>query len=206
MAVGASLRRLKDETADLHLRAEQHVRILDADATRADYGRYLRAMWGFHAPVEEMFGVAESLARVGFEASMRRRAPLLAQDLAALGDAGPWPRCENRPAGATLPHLLGIAYVLEGSTLGGRFILAKLPPALAPLRDHATAFLTGYGAETGVRWRAFAAIAERELARDAACDAAVCGARDTFRTLIDWLAQHERFDAQRGMRHLKEAS
>lgn len=202
----SALRRLKDETADLHLLAEQHVRILDADATRADYERYLRAMWGFHAPVEEMFVVSQPLAATGFDPHERRRAQLLARDLAALGDAGPWARCVTLPAATTLAHVLGIAYVLEGSTLGGRFILAKLPPGLAAVRGMATAFLTGYGAETGARWRAFAAITERELADDESCAAAVAGARDTFRTLVAWLAQHETFDATRGMPHLKEAS
>ena len=200
------MRRLKDGTTDLHLLAEQHVRILDADATRDDYERYLRAMWGFHAPIEEMFAVSESLGAVGFEPRLRCRAHLLARDLVALGNHGPWPRCAVLPTAPTLPGLLGVAYVLEGSTLGGRYILAKLPPALAPLRGETTAFLTGYGAETGARWRGFAAIAERELASDVACDAAVSAARETFRTLTTWLAQHDTFDARRGMPHLKEAS
>jgi heme oxygenase len=85
--------------------------------------------------------------------------------------------------------------VLEGSTLGGRYILAKLPPALAPLRGRATAFLEGYGAETGARWRAFGEIALRAIGSaadvDAAEDEAVAGACETFARLIDWLALHE---------------
>lgn len=201
-----SLRRLKDETSDLHLRAEQYVRILDPDATVVDYARYLRAMWGYHTPLEETFVVTPALTAIGFVPELRRRAHLLAQDLIALDDPGPWSRCTVLPSAPSLPHLLGVAYVLEGSTLGGRYILAKLPPSLAPLRGRATAFLTGYGADTGPRWRAFVAIAERFLDTPGACDAAVVAARDTFSRLIDWLAQHEAHDESRGLPHLREAS
>lgn len=206
MSGSLALKRLRDETSDLHLRAEQYVRILDGDATISDYARYLKAMWGYHAPLEEMFAVTPALTALGFEPELRRRAHLLAQDLVALDDPGPWPRCTLLPAAPSLPHLLGIAYVLEGSTLGGRYILAKLPPNLAPLRGRATAFLTGYGIDTGARWRAYSAIVERLLDSPVAYDAAVVAARDTFARLIDWLANHESRDERRGLPHLREAS
>jgi len=200
-----SLRRLKEETTQLHLLAEQHVRVLDRDASVTDYERYLRVMWGFHAPVEEIFAVTAALASIGFEPEARVRAPLLARDLAALGSHGPWSRCADLPAMSSLPQALGVAYVLEGSTLGGRYILAKLPPPLAALAGRATAYLTGYGEQTGPRWRAFAALAEEHLAPAGACDAAVTAARDTFVKLTRWLAHHEARDARRGMPHLREA-
>lgn len=206
MAGSLALKRLKDETSDLHLRAEQYVRILDGDATIVDYARYLRAMWGYHTPLEEMFVVTPALTALGFDPELRRRAHLLAQDLIAIDDPGPWARCTVLPSAPSIPHMLGIAYVLEGSTLGGRYILAKLPPALAPLRGRATAFLTGYGTDTGSRWRSFSAIVERLLDSPGACDAAVAAARETFARMVDWLACHERRDDRRGLSHLREAS
>lgn len=199
------LRRLKEETSDLHALAERYVRILDVDASREDYVRYLRAMLGYHAPIEEMFAVAPALVETGFATDIRRRAHLLEGDLAALDVTGPFQRCEALPDASSLPALLGCAYVLEGSTLGGRYILTKLPPALAELRGVATNFLTGYGPDTGARWREFAAIVERELRSDSDIDAAVAGARATFARLVDWLALHEAPDARRGMRY-REAS
>ncbi|XWX15711.1 hypothetical protein ACN3NA_33530 [Nannocystis pusilla] len=71
-------------------------------------------------------------------------------------------------------------------------MLAKLPPPLVRLRGQATAFLAGYGPETGSRWRAFAAIVARELTARAAEDEAVAGARETFVRLIEWLAPRTR--------------
>jgi heme oxygenase len=188
---------LKEETADLHALAEQFVRILDADARIPDYARYLRAMFGYHLPIEETFAANLDLARLGFEAACRRKSHLLERDLEALGEARPFARCAAVPALRSLGHSIGAAYVIEGSTLGGRYILSRLPGELAAVRGRATSFLEGYGAETGARWRTFGAVVEVALADRAAEDAAVAGARATFSTLIDWLAMFEARDERR---------
>jgi heme oxygenase len=188
----STLRRLRSDTAALHALAEQHVRILDEDASPADYQRYLAVMHAFHAPLELQFAAHAGLARAGFGASLRQKRTLIERDLAALGDRRTaWPACPRLPEVGPLPRAVGAAYVLEGSTLGGRYILAKLPPALALLRGRATAFLEGYGAATGGRWRAFGEVVERAITSPAAEDEAVLGARETFARLIDWLALHE---------------
>lgn len=197
MVPGHPLRALKERTRDLHLRAEEYVRILDDDATRDDYARYLHAMHGFHAPLEDAFAADAQLAEVGFAAPERRKQAMLRQDLAALGDHDDPVRCPSLPSTRTLARRLGVAYVLEGSTLGGKFILARLPAALAPLHGTATRFLEGYGAATGARWRELGAIVERCLTSETAEAEAVAGARETFTTLIDWLGRFERPDTRR---------
>lgn len=156
------LRALKDGTAALHRRAEAYVRILDRDATVEDYARYLRAMHGFHAPIEAALAGCAALEAAGFAAALRRKAPLLAKDLQRVDPCGSAPACCSAlPASDSVARRIGIAYVIEGSTLGGKYILAHLPQALAPLRGTATAFLEGYGADTGDRWRGFGEIAAR---------------------------------------------
>lgn len=192
---------MKDSTHALHLRAEQYVRILDHDATVIDYARYLRAMYGFHAPIEAALAGDPALEAAGFAATQRRKSPLLARDLHWIDpcDSVP-PCCAALPASDSVARRIGIAYVIEGSTLGGKYILAHLPPRLAALRGTATAFLEGYGAQTGARWRGFGEIAERLLAADPAPDAeseAITAAHDTFERLIAWLAQFEHPDARR---------
>lgn len=183
-----SLVRLRAATSDLHVEAEHYVRILDADATVGDYRRYLRAFHGYHAPIEDAL---VPLDAIGFESASRRRAHLAALDLAAL-DAAPAAPCDRVARAPTIAGLIGIAYVIEGSTLGGRFVLAKLPPPLAALRGRATRFLAGHGDATGARWRAFGKIVEDTLGTTAALDEAIAGARETFATLVAWLARHER--------------
>lgn len=189
---GEPLRRFKDETRDLHELAETHVRILDADATVADYRDYLRAMYGFHAPIEEIFAGDVTLDAEGFTAPLRRKAPLLLADLRSLGDHRPPAWCTALPDASSLARRLGIAYVLEGSTLGGRYILSHMPAALAGVP---TAFLEGYGPATGSHWKRFAAIAERLLAARGTADEAIAGARETFERLVAWLARHARYEA-----------
>lgn len=180
------------------MRAEHYVRILDADATIDDYARYLAAMLGFHAPLEDLFAADAALEAVGFAAPSRRKSHLLVQDLHRIAPyAAPAPRCSALPAATTLAGRIGVAYVIEGSTLGGKFVLTRLPPMLAQLRGTATAFLEGYGAATGPRWRSFGAIVDRVVATTETEVDAIAGARDTFARLIAWLARFERPDARR---------
>lgn len=195
------LRALKDETLELHARAEHYVRILDRDATVEDYARYLVAMLGFHAPIEALLAGDRELSAAGFQANLRRKAHLIAHDLRAVAPSGiATPRCSALPISATAAQRIGIAYVIEGSTLGGKFVVSRLPPALVGLRGAATAFLDGYGTATGERWRAFGGVVDRVVTSPEAERDAITGARATFERLIDWLARFERPDARRAMR------
>jgi heme oxygenase len=64
------------------------------------------------------------------------------------------------PSPASPSEALGLFYVLEGSTLGGRLILRELARRGVDLAD--LTFLDPYGTETGARWRSFLAVLERE--------------------------------------------
>ena len=69
-------------------------------------------------------------------------------------------------------------YVLEGSTLGGRFITGAL--AARGVTDPDLAFLDPYRDQTGVRWRGFLAVLVREV-RDNGLIAEACrGAMRAF--------------------------
>lgn len=130
------LHALKDATRTLHRRAEQHVRILDPDASIDDHARYLRAMYGFHAPTEQALAADTAPEAAGFAAAQRRKNPWLIQDLRRLDPCSPDPPCcDALPPDGSVVRRIGIPYVIEGSTLGGKCVLAHLPPALAPPGD-----------------------------------------------------------------------
>lgn len=206
MAAHLALRALKDGTRDLHARAELHVRILDEDAGIADYARYLIAMRDFHAAIETRFAADRALAAAGYDCESRRKSQLITQDLRKLEMDAPCAHATPElPRHGSVARELGVAYVLEGATLGGKYILTHLPPQLAALRGQATAFLDGYGALTGARWREFCSIVERVVTDDLQADA-IAAARDTFACLIAWLARFESADPRRGMAGLREAS
>jgi heme oxygenase (biliverdin-IX-beta and delta-forming) len=186
--VDGVLRRLKHETSDLHHEAERHVRILDDDATEATYVRYLGRMLGFHGPMEDAFALHGALVAAGFEPESRRKSHLLRADLAALAfDAALVPACRDLPEIESLARAVGAAYVIEGSTLGGSFIIARMRARLGHLVGLASAFLEGYREATGPRWRQFATVVEAAITDDHAADAAVDAARATFTALTSWL-------------------
>jgi heme oxygenase len=186
------LRQLKEGTHALHLEAEHRVHILEPAATRDTYRHYLRKMFGFHAPLEEALAANAALQAAGFASEQRRKAPLLVQDLRALGEPGGpsgWPRCTRLPDVATVPRALGCAYVLEGSTLGGQYLLRHLGSGLAALRGEATAFLECYGPRTGGMWKDFAAVLGQGVQTPMEEQEAVEAARDTFACMAAWLDQ-----------------
>lgn len=195
-----ALRRLKVATDDLHREAERHVRILDANATVATYVRYLSRMLGFHAPLER--GFAAALDPHGFASESRSKRQWLAEDLRALGrDPATVDECATVPDLHHTAYALGAAYVIEGSTLGGRFILSKLGGQLSSVIGIATRFLEGYQRETGTMWRQFGEVVDRVVIDERTSAASIMGARATFERLIIWLdepALDPPFPARRG--------
>lgn len=79
---------------------------------------------------------------------------------------------------------LGVAYVLEGKTLGARFLLAEAVRRLGLDAERGAAFFAGYGTETGAMWRSFRAALEEWSARHGRRAAIVHGAEATFEAFI----------------------
>ncbi|HEX4453243.1 MAG TPA: biliverdin-producing heme oxygenase [Kofleriaceae bacterium] len=177
------VRRLRAATLDLHAAAERHVRILDDDATIATYVRFLDRMHGVHVATEAAFADHAELAIAGFDAAARCKSALIRADLAQLHAVPNESRCVI-PDVRGIARGLGAAYVIEGSTLGGAFVRSRLR-----LRDVPTAFLAGYGKETGPMWKRFVAVLDQARV-DA--DHAIAAARAMFRSLIDWLDEPAR--------------
>ncbi len=163
---------MRRATAGIHQRLEQE---LDAVAQFADPLRRSGLVCryaAFHIPADDALGAQlDGVASLDF--SNRSRTPLLAK----FTGEHPLP---DFPAPADRAEALGMLYVLEGSTLGGRFILRAL--AERNVADPDLAFLDPYGSETGARWRDFLDVLARETGDDAALiDSACRGAIRAFR-------------------------
>jgi heme oxygenase len=181
------LARLKLETADEHAAIEEATRIMRPDIGVPDYREYLERTYGFYRPVEQMlerFGVWPALELDG---SPRVKLPLLARDLLELGrDPSVLPICAAPPQlGGGLPEAVGCAYVLEGSTLGGRVISRHVQTRLGPQVPHR--FLDAYGADTGDRWQAFRAALRWFADSREIENRIIVGARQTFESFTRWL-------------------
>lgn len=178
---------LRAGTRDLHDRTEAAFVLGGAGVTRAVYVDVLARLAGYYARAEAALAPwATPLAAVGLDLDARRKAPLLRRDLDVLGAGGAAPGPVVAPRMPSAAHALGVAYVLEGATLGGQLLRRRLGPALGLTPDAGLAFFGAYGAEVGPMWRAFTAALERfdaatpPHARPAAQAAAVAGARAAF--------------------------
>jgi heme oxygenase len=93
------------------------------------------------------------------------------------------PLCPRIPRITTLdPYTMGVAYVIEGSQLGGA-MLARRFEALP------VSYLLGYGADTAALWTQFQSFLNAALAGAEARAQALSGACDAFDTLSAWLSE-----------------
>lgn len=162
---------LKAGTRSAHERLDAHASRLDL-SDRADYLAFL--CWhGTLVPELEAHLAGNGIAEVVADWPERRRTAALAADLAALGASG-GPRTDI-VLPATRPALVGIAYVLEGSRLGGAMLVRAVAPAL---RGVATAYLD-HGAGHGL-WPRFVATINALDFTPADTEAAIGAANGTF--------------------------
>ncbi|MBL8772825.1 MAG: biliverdin-producing heme oxygenase [Phenylobacterium sp.] len=149
-----TLRRVRDATREPHQRLERRLDILRRIAC-ADQRRELVGRFGaLHVDAETALAPwLSGMAELDFEA--RRRSPRLARDMAVLG--------LRAPSGGGEPirlrnvgEALGLMYVLEGSTLGGRVIRRHVEGAGGDLTG--LSFLDPYGRRAGERWRGFLSV------------------------------------------------
>lgn len=123
---GAARAALRAATHDAHARLDALFGAFDL-ADPADYGRFLSAHARALSAVEpaiEAAGLAEALP----DWPVRRRREAIAADLAALGLPVAEPLEAALPPGRAAAW--GLAYVLEGSRLGGGLLARQVAPGL----------------------------------------------------------------------------
>jgi heme oxygenase len=177
------LHALREATASRHAELDQSLPLAAPGLTLERYVAFLR---GSLAALEDL---EPAIAPLCWRPELRRCA-CLRHDLEELG-APPTasPEIEASPAPAGRADLLGCAYVIEGSTLGGLVLAERVERALA---THATSYLRLRGADTARAWRAFLAVLDEQDAdmteadRDRACNAA----RATFDRYREALLAH----------------
>lgn len=158
---------LRDATAEMHDRLDRLYSRFDL-ARGDDYGAFLSA----HAPA--FVAVERALEAAGADDLVtgwrdRLRADALLADIAAMGL--PPPTADIPPSFDTEAEMLGAAYVLEGSRLGGAVLIRSVGPGLP------TAFLQpGNPAD----WRAFISVLDERLSSPARLAEAISAAKAVF--------------------------
>ncbi|HZW10355.1 MAG TPA: biliverdin-producing heme oxygenase [Phycisphaerales bacterium] len=188
------LTELRERTKDLHTRAERHpiqASLVKGGATRQAYAAYLGQLLHIHAALEsELAARGASPALAPVEAG-QFRAGHAAADLRELGlDAPEEPvppvvRFRDRVGSLDPLELLGMQYVLEGSTNGGRYIARAVGRGADLSPGAATRYLDPYGESQKERWAAFCAAAASLDIQAEEIESVVRGAEAMFQLIID---------------------
>lgn len=193
----AILEQLRERTRPAHVALEAQPllkRLVSSQLTEAEYGQLLQSMLAFYQSLESELvpATAELLARYPDpDYRYLPRAPLLADDCKALGCAAP-----GLIQPAVAPHLngngaylLGVLYVIEGSTQGGRFIARHLADTLDMDERSGASFFSIHKGDNS--WMAFRRWVGKDLAYDHQDDieSIIAGADMTFSALRAHLDQ-----------------
>lgn len=180
--------KLKIQTLSQHKDIEQHVPILRPGFSREEYRAYLERLLGFYGPVEERFKNLDPAWVEALELEKRKKTHLLKSDIQALGGVpSSTSSLKEVPATDSAAQIVGLLYVLEGSTLGGQILKKRLKENLN-LADDEMQFFSGYGPHTGSMWMKFKEKAE-ELVDVQAHDEVVASAQNTFECYKNWIAR-----------------
>ncbi len=176
---------LRAATAQAHTRLESSLNLLEQPLARDRFVAVLKRFYGFHAAWEQ------SLVRFPeIRAAMRTRVKTLhlERDLLALGigDFETIPRCAAaHTLAVNTAEAVGVFYVLEGSTLGGKVISTAL--SAAPwLPPGGLTYFNPYGPHTGAMWQSFRHWARTMVTGTTQGDAERA-AVNTFKLLTHWL-------------------
>jgi heme oxygenase len=183
---------LRDATAAPHRALEKRLPFVSVHLDRALYQRLIEAYYGFYFLLERQLdevGVLDSASL-----HERHKLPLLTRDLLALGltqkQISELSLCNELPPLENSLQVLGVMYVIEGSTLGGQVLSRIVREKLSIDSDSGGAFLDVYGSETGQMWKRFLALLST-VDEPSQREQVVRSALITFSTFELWLERSE---------------
>lgn len=174
---------LRTATASRHERLDSGLPLSAPLATLDDYAAHLRMVRDWLAPLERwLAGFADGpLAEPTLPATAR--ISLIQADLAEPGmpEVPPLRPAAAWPPEASAAWRWGVAYVIEGSQLGGAVLYGRLAGALAP---HPLRYLRGEEGGPGPRWRAFMQALRAHVRAPAEVAEACAGACAAFDAIL----------------------
>lgn len=97
------------------------------------------------------------------------------------------PVCKDLPRIENVACALGAMYVLEGSTLGGRFISKMIAEKLDLPDTEGIRFFTGYGSHTSEKWDLFKDLLNNYTASNMVENEVIEAANQTFTKFKNWI-------------------
>jgi heme oxygenase len=182
---------LRSETAELHSALESleiSKAIISPAVSINDYVRYLRKMLAVNRDFEHH--VFPLLAEILPDIHQRKKSQWIESDLVRLGVAPPL--LSPQPVTASGPRIdihfaLGMMYVLEGSTMGGRYILNNILSVERISDTGAHQYFSGYRENTGKFWTTLKAVIQTHALSDDDNRQIIAGAVMTFNCIYQYL-------------------
>lgn len=185
---------LRTATGPMHKALEDNnisKKLMHPQVSLADYAFYLACMAGVMKVYDDQ--VLPQIKTIVADAQERKKAEAIARDLEFLYSGGapklPVNAFNGWKPGESLSYALGYAYVIEGSTLGGRVILKHINASLG-LDAEGTRFFAGYGAETGTYWKNFLQAFTTYILDNKTQQEAIRGGIDGFSHIGQHFASH----------------
>jgi heme oxygenase len=185
------LQRLRNTTASSHEALESlpaSKKIIDPAVTKSEYTTYLSLMYSvIHDTETLIFPVLENSIP---DLHLRQKSAALAADLNFLGANLPLNHSPLKTTNysANTAFALGVMYVIEGSTLGGRVIYKNIHSALGYTEASGAAYFAGYGGTTGSKWKSFIELLVNYAEEHGCEDEIISGANFAFNAIKNHLS------------------
>jgi heme oxygenase (biliverdin-IX-beta and delta-forming) len=173
-------KKLRQETAESHQKLEDNPlskAILDPSVSIRDY------------QCEDQ--VFPTIPHIVTDLGERYKSQLIIDDLLATGfseteiDTLPVYRFQF----SSVAEAMGIMYVLEGSTLGGKVLYKHIHEVLGLTPENGAAYFWGYGPQTGHLWKSFISSLTQFVDEQEARDMVIASAKKTFTIIDNWFGQ-----------------
>jgi heme oxygenase len=183
-------RQLRAATQDLHDSLEQKLDLLRPNLDLRNYRQLLERTYGYYDPLENQLTKAAENQPWTNEVISRCKSSALQADLRWLGvkqqTIAALPRATRLPPIENFADVLGVMYVLEGASLGGKVLAKHFQNRWGLSKNGGASFLNFYGPELTENWDHYinwleASLPEADLPR------AIGTARATFETMGSWL-------------------
>lgn len=183
---------LKEQTKDHHQKLESLIisRVKSLDSKLA-YANFLKLFYGFIAPLEEKIASIKEVTD-NDKINNREKAWMILQDINYLNPHdNNFQTTDNLPQINTFDEAIGALYVLEGSTLGGKYIRKMIASRLQMPENEGFLYFSSYADNTDNMWKAFKNVVDALPHSAEIEDNVLKSANETFIKFKRWIDEHQ---------------
>ena len=160
--------------------------LIDRLHTTKDYSYLLGLFYSYFGGLERLIELRE-IEKYLPDYDERRKAKLILEDLLALNTSNPEIcRQDHLPFIESPFQALGALYVMEGSTLGGVYIVKMIQRKLSG-NENIFHFFSGYGDRNPMMWDRFKKALDNSTVEEEDVALIVSGAEETFHKFYEWI-------------------